>query len=239
MDKKVELQVLNITNSQAQVGAFALLLGEVNGERQLPIIIGPAEAQATALYMKGVKTPRPLTHDLFMTIIGVLGASLLRVLIYKAKDGIFYSYIYLKKDEEIIRIDTRTSDAVGMAIRAECPILIYESILEQECLRISNEERRHPEESDEEAEDEKKRDLPRNVTSMSLEEGSSNQRRELRTGCQDTRPDQFKKSKPLTNYARILYSRYTEKLRTSGRGSTTLYPRPAVGYRRRNHSYGR
>ena len=108
MDKKVELQVLNITNSQAQVGAFALLLGEVNGERQLPIIIGPAEAQATALYMKGVKTPRPLTHDLFMTIIGVLGASLLRVLIYKAKDGIFYSYIYLKKDEEIIRIDTRT-----------------------------------------------------------------------------------------------------------------------------------
>ena len=167
MDKKVELQVLNITNSQAQVGAFALLLGEVNGERQLPIIIGPAEAQATALYMKGVKTPRPLTHDLFMTIIGVLGASLLRVLIYKAKDGIFYSYIYLKKDEEIIRIDTRTSDAVGMAIRAECPILIYESILEQECLRISNEERRHPEESDE---DEKKRDLPRNVTSMSLEE---------------------------------------------------------------------
>lgn len=170
MDKKVELQVLNITNSQAQVGAFALLLGEVNGERQLPIIIGPAEAQATALYMKGVKTPRPLTHDLFMTIIGVLGASLLRVLIYKAKDGIFYSYIYLKKDEEIIRIDTRTSDAVGMEIRAECPILIYESILEQECLRISNEERRHPEESDEEAEDEKKRDLPRNVTSMSLEE---------------------------------------------------------------------
>ena len=155
---------------EKQVGAFALLLGEVNGERQLPIIIGPAEAQATALYMKGVKTPRPLTHDLFMTIIGVLGASLLRVLIYKAKDGIFYSYIYLKKDEEIIRIDTRTSDAVGMAIRAECPILIYESILEQECLRISNEERRHPEESDEEAEDEKKRDLPRNVTSMSLEE---------------------------------------------------------------------
>lgn len=175
MDKKVELQVLNITNSQAQVGAFALLLGEVNGERQLPIIIGPAEAQATALYMKGVKTPRPLTHDLFMTIIGVLGASLLRVLIYKAKDGIFYSYIYLKRDEEIIRIDTRTSDAVALAIRAECPILIYESILEQECLRISNEERRHPEESDdendeEESEDEKKRDLPRNVTSMSLEE---------------------------------------------------------------------
>lgn len=174
MDKKVELQVLNITNSQAQVGAFAMLLGEVNGERRLPIIIGPAEAQATALYLKGIKTPRPLTHDMIMTILGVLGASLLRVLIYKAKDGIFYSYIYLKKDEEIIRIDTRTSDAVSLAVRAECPILIYESVLEQECLRISNEEKKHPEESededDEEPEDEKKRELPRNVSSMSLEE---------------------------------------------------------------------
>ena len=170
MDKKVELQVLNISNSQAQVGAYAMVLGEVDGERQLPIIIGPAEAQATAICLKGIKAPRPLTHDLFYSCLNVLGATLLRVLIYKAKEGVFYSYIYFKKDEEIIRIDTRTSDAVGIAIRAECPILIYESILEQECLRISNEERRYPEESDEEAEDEKKRDLPRNVTSMSLEE---------------------------------------------------------------------
>ena len=116
MDKKVELQVINITNSQAQVGAFAMLLGEVDGERQLPIIIGPAEAQATALYLKGVKTPRPLTHDLFTTSLTILGASLIRVLIYKAKDGIFYSYIYLKKDEEIIRIDARTSDAIALAV---------------------------------------------------------------------------------------------------------------------------
>ena len=97
MDKKVELQVLNITNSQAQVGAFAMLLGEVDGERQLPIIIGPAEAQATALYLKGIKTPRPLTHDLFMTTLGVLGASLLRVLIYKAKDGISTPTFTLKE----------------------------------------------------------------------------------------------------------------------------------------------
>lgn len=141
MDKKVELQVINITNSQAQIGAFAMLLGEVDGERQLPIIIGPAEAQATALYLKGVKTPRPLTHDLFITSLTVLGASLIRVLIYKAKDGIFYSYIYLKKDNEIIRIDARTSDAIALAVRADCPILIYESILEQERLHLSGEER--------------------------------------------------------------------------------------------------
>ena len=169
MDKKVELQVLNITNSQAQVGAFAMLLGEVDGERQLPIIIGPAEAQATALYLKGVKTPRPLTHDLFTTSLTVLGASLIRVLIYKAKDGIFYSYIYLKKDEEIIRIDARTSDAVALAVRADCPILIYESLLEQECLRMSAEKRNRSEETedDEESEEEHSSSAP---TSLSLEE---------------------------------------------------------------------
>ena len=165
----VELQVINITNSQAQIGAFAMLLGEVDGERQLPIIIGPAEAQATALYLKGVKTPRPLTHDLFTTSLTVLGASLIRVLIYKAKDGIFYSYIYLKKDEEIIRIDARTSDAVALAVRADCPILIYESLLEQECLRMSAEKRNRSEETedDEESEEEHSSSAP---TSLSLEE---------------------------------------------------------------------
>ncbi|QIU94709.1 bifunctional nuclease family protein [Bacteroides faecium] len=169
MDKKVELQVINITNSQAQVGAFAMLLGEVEGERQLPIIIGPAEAQATALYLKGIKTPRPLTHDLFITTLTVLGASLIRVLIYKAKDGIFYSYVYLKKDEEIIRIDARTSDAIALAVRADCPILIYESILEQECLHISTEERNRSEETDDDegSEEEHSSSAP---ASISLEE---------------------------------------------------------------------
>ena len=163
MDKKVELQVINITNSQAQVGAFAMLLGEVDGERQLPIIIGPAEAQATALYLKGVKTPRPLTHDLFTTSLTILGASLIRVLIYKAKDGIFYSYIYLKKDEEIIRIDARTSDAIALAVRADCPILIYESI------HMSSEERTHSEKTDNDEETEEEHDLP-DATSITLEE---------------------------------------------------------------------
>lgn len=137
MDKKVELKVISVTSSQAQIGAFALLLGEVDGERQLPLIIGPAEAQATALFIQGIKTPRPLTHDLFATTLTILGASVIRVLIYKAKNGIFYSYIYIKKDNEITRIDARTSDAVALSLRVGCPILILESILERECLRLS------------------------------------------------------------------------------------------------------
>lgn len=136
MDNKVELQILNITNSQAQVGAYALLLGEIGGERQLPIIIGPAEAQSTTLCLKGIKTPRPLTHELFTICLNVLGTTLLRVLIYKAKEGVFYSYIYLRREEEIIRVDARTSDAVSLAVRSDAPIYIYESILDKECLRI-------------------------------------------------------------------------------------------------------
>ena len=90
----------------------------------------------------------------------MLGASLIRVLIYKAKDGIFYSYIYLKKDEEIIRIDARTSDAVALAVRADCPILIYESILEQECLHMSSEERTRSEETDNDEVAEEEHDCP-------------------------------------------------------------------------------
>lgn len=167
--KKVELKVINITNSQAQVGAFAMLLGEVDGDRQLPIIIGPAEAQATALYLKGIKTPRPLTHDLFITTLMALGASLIRVLIYKAKNGIFYSYIYLKKEEEIIRIDARTSDAIALAVRSDCPILIFESILEQECLHISDEKRDRFEETDEDEDPEEKHSTSAPF-SISLEE---------------------------------------------------------------------
>lgn len=167
--KKVELKVINITNSQAQVGAFAMLLGEVDGDRQLPIIIGPAEAQATALYLKGIKTPRPLTHDLFITTLMALGASLIRVLIYKAKNGIFYSYIYLKKEEEIIRIDARTSDAIALAVRSDCPILIFESILEQECLHISDEKRVRFEETDED-EDHEEEHSTSAPFSISLEE---------------------------------------------------------------------
>lgn len=174
MEKKVELEVLNITNSQAQAGAFAMLLGEVDGERQLPIIIGPAEAQSIALTLKRVQTPRPLTHDLFITSLVALGATVLRILIYKAQEGIFYSSIFLKKDEEIIRIDSRTSDAVALAVRADCPILIYDSILERECLRFSeNEGRMSKEEEEEEEEAEEKKEErvpPRNAASMSLEE---------------------------------------------------------------------
>lgn len=134
--KKIELQVLNISNSQAQAGAYALVLGEAGGERQLPIIIGATEAQAMVIELKGIVPPRPLTHNLFASVLEALGARLMRVLIYRVDNGVFYSYLYLKSEETILRVDARTSDAVVLALRMNAPIFIYEDILEAECLKI-------------------------------------------------------------------------------------------------------
>lgn len=134
MDKKIELRVVNISNSQAQVPAFAMLLQEMDGERQLPIIIGPAEAQAITFKLNNIKPIRPLTHDLFNTTLTVFSISLLEVLIHKAQEGVFYSYAFFKQGEEVMRIDSRTSDAIALAVRMNAPIYIFESILDKECI---------------------------------------------------------------------------------------------------------
>lgn len=133
---KIELQVLNISNSHAQAGAYALVLGEVGGERQLPVIIGASEAQAIVLELKGIAPPRPLTYNLFATTLEALDVQLMRVLIYKVDNGVFYSYLFIKENETILRIDARTSDAVTLALRMNAPILIYEEILEAERMKI-------------------------------------------------------------------------------------------------------
>lgn len=133
--KKIELQVLDISNSQAQAGAYALVLSEMDGGRQLPIIIGASEAQAMVIEMKGIIPPRPLTHNLFASVLEVLGVKLMRILIYKVDNGVFYSYLYMKAEETILRIDARTSDAVALALRMNAPIFVYEDILEAECLK--------------------------------------------------------------------------------------------------------
>lgn len=133
--KKIELQVLSISSSQAQVGAYALLLGETDGPRQLPVIIGSAEAQSLMIELRGIVPPRPLTHTLFASVLKALGVDLLRVLIYKTENGLFYSYLYMKVEESIMRIDARTSDAIALALRMDAPVFIYDDILEAECLK--------------------------------------------------------------------------------------------------------
>lgn len=136
--KKIELQVLSISSCQAQVGAYALLLGETDGPRQLPVIIGSAEAQSLMIELRGIVPPRPLTHTLFASVLKALGVDLLRVLIYKTENGLFYSYLYMKVEESIMRIDARTSDAIALAIRMDAPVFIYDDILEAECLKCND-----------------------------------------------------------------------------------------------------
>lgn len=136
---KIELQVLSLTYSQEQAGAYALLLGEVDGPRKLPVIIGSAEAQAILLEIRGITSPRPLTYQLFASTLEALGVRLLRILIYRAENGLFYSYLYLQSDHSIIRIDSRTSDAVVMAMHLHCPIFIYEDVLDAEKMELDAE----------------------------------------------------------------------------------------------------
>lgn len=138
--KKIELRVSSLTNSRMQAGAYALILNEVNGNRTLPIIIGMTEAQAIALELRGITPPRPLTHTLFASVLDALGVRLLRVLIYKAEKGIFYAYLYLRTDEMILRVDSRTSDAVVLALHMGVPIYIYEDVLDTVCLPPRNNE---------------------------------------------------------------------------------------------------
>lgn len=135
---KTELRVLSLSFSQEESGVYALLLGEMDGERQLAVIIGASEAQAILLELKGIRSPRPLSHQLFASVIEALNVRLLRVLIYKVEKGLFYSYLFLQTENSILRVDARTSDAIAIAMYLQSPIFIYEDLLEREKLNLEN-----------------------------------------------------------------------------------------------------
>ncbi len=128
----VQLLINGISYSQTQNGAYALILSEIEGERKLPIVIGTNEAQSIAIAIeKEIKPPRPLTHDLFKNFCVRFDIKIKQVIIHKLVDGVFYSSVICKRDgiEEII--DSRSSDAIALAIRFEAPIYTYENILEK------------------------------------------------------------------------------------------------------------
>ncbi len=128
---KIRLNILGLSVSQTQSGAYALVLAEENGERRIPIIIGPVEAQAIAIQLEGLKPPRPLTHDLIKNMAMAFDIALLEVTIYKLEEGIFYSELLCEMNGKEINIDSRTSDAVALALRFRCPIYTTEEILKK------------------------------------------------------------------------------------------------------------
>lgn len=128
--KKIELEIINITHGFTQHNSYAVVLGEVKGKRRLPIVIGAAEAQAIAVALENLPPIRPLTHDLLKSVMDTFHVFLSEVIITNLLDGVFYSKLICIVNGEEHEIDSRTSDAVALAIRFGCPIYIYENILD-------------------------------------------------------------------------------------------------------------
>lgn len=138
MEKKIKLRVQGLTNSQIHSSAYALVLAEENGNRRIPVIVGTAEAQSIAIAIERILTPRPLTHDLFVRFSKAFDVELKEVLIYKFLDGVFYSQMLFTNGEHKVYIDSRTSDAIAIALRMNCDIYIYEKIMAECGVELEN-----------------------------------------------------------------------------------------------------
>jgi len=129
--KKVELEIINVTQGFTQHHSYAVLLGEKNGKRRLPIVIGAAEAQAIVVAIENMPPTRPLTHDLMKNFMTAFDVELHEIVINDLQEGIFFSKLVCSSQNDTIEIDSRTSDALALAVRFGCPIYTYEDILEK------------------------------------------------------------------------------------------------------------
>lgn len=128
--KKIELEIVALSHSITQTHSYAVVLGELNGLRRLPIVIGGFEAQAIAVALEKMQPSRPLTHDLMKNFLNAFAIDLHEIIICDLQEGIFYSKLVCSSDNDTIEIDSRTSDALALAVRFGCPIYTYENILE-------------------------------------------------------------------------------------------------------------
>lgn len=130
MDSDIKLTITGLVYNQTVVGTYGLVLSEEFGNRRFSVMIGEPEAQSIALKMNNKKSPRPLTHDLIKSILNSFDAELQKVLIYDMVNDVFYSELHILKDDKILIVDARTSDAVALAVRSDCPIYIKSEILD-------------------------------------------------------------------------------------------------------------
>ncbi len=127
--EKIRLDIIGMSYSQSQSGAYALILGERDGNRRLPIIIGGFEAQSIAIELEKIRTPRPLTHDLFKAFADAYNIEVSEVVISKFSEGVFHAKLVCTDGHKIEEVDSRTSDAIALALRFSCPVFTYESIM--------------------------------------------------------------------------------------------------------------
>ena len=130
MELEIKLTIAGLVYNQTIVGTYGLVLSEEFGNRRFSVMIGEPEAQSIALKMNNKKSPRPLTHDLIKTLMTVFDAELVKVLIYDMVNDVFFSELHILKDDNILIVDARTSDAVALAVRSDCPIFIKSEILD-------------------------------------------------------------------------------------------------------------
>ena len=128
--KKIELEIVALSHSITQTHSYAVVLGEVNGLRRLPIVIGGFEAQAIAVALERMQPSRPLTHDLMKNFMNAFNVELMEIVINDLQEGIFYSKLVCVNEHDTVEIDSRTSDALALAVRFGCPIFTYDHILE-------------------------------------------------------------------------------------------------------------
>jgi uncharacterized protein len=136
--KKIQLEILGLSSSQSQTGSFALVLGERDGNRRLPIIIGMFEAQSIAIQIEKINPNRPLTHDLFKTFAEQMSVNITEILISDLKEGVFYSKIMCTDGEKDFELDARPSDAIAIGLRFGVPIYTVESVLSEAGIILSD-----------------------------------------------------------------------------------------------------
>ena len=140
--KKIELEIVALSHSITQTHSYAVVLGEINGLRRLPIVIGGFEAQAIAVALERMNPSRPLTHDLMKNFMLAFNVDLHEVIINDLQEGIFYSKLVCSSENDTVEIDSRTSDALALAVRFGCPIFTFENILESAGILMENDEKK-------------------------------------------------------------------------------------------------
>ncbi|UAY53169.1 bifunctional nuclease family protein [Ferruginibacter albus] len=140
--KKIELEIVALSHSITQTHSYAVVLGEINGLRRLPIVIGGFEAQAIAVALERMSPSRPLTHDLMKNFMLAFNVELHEVIISDLQEGIFYSKLICSSEKDTVEIDSRTSDALALAVRFGCPIYTYENILDSAGILMEDDEKK-------------------------------------------------------------------------------------------------
>ena len=156
----IDLEILDIALSGSSSGAYALVLGEVKGKRKLPIVIGGAEAQSIAIEMENMRPSRPLTHDLFRNTLSVFGMEVTEVVIHKMSEGMFYAQLVVSDGIREERIDSRSSDAVAIAVRFGCPIRCSAQVMEAAGVELDATDQDSPEETLQSVPQEEQDDAP-------------------------------------------------------------------------------